>query len=162
MIRLKIIFVIILTVIACSEVDEFRDTCNPAYVFNESVRPNVNYSLVAEQIFDPYCSPCHSTQTYQTNPQRRVGYVPFDSAVPLRLASDFSFKTSLARYINFTNPRDSKLIQMLSEAGISRAPDAGIVQYREPRFNCRLPDDYVDALVWWIQNARGSIDALVQ
>ena len=95
----------------------------------------------------------HSTQIFQgTKP--RINYLALDLDAKSNLSENFTYLNLLSQYIDFANPINSKLIQVLKTDTISRYNNEGRVFYREPRNSCYLPEDFIQGLKWWIENAK--------
>jgi hypothetical protein len=137
----------------CRKIDDFRQICNPPFFFKEEIKASVDYTMIATQIFDPYCSRCHSTEIY-LGTKLRVNYLALDLEAKSSLSENFNYINLLSQYIDFNNPINSKLIQVLKSDTISRYNNEGRIDYREPRNSCYLPDDYIQGLKWWIENAK--------
>lgn len=160
--KFKISIVLVLLILACKSPEDFKNLCNPAYIFKTENKAQINLQLMVDNVFDPFCSPCHTTDSFQsTSSTIRIGYLPLDKGI-ISLRNDFVFKNILGDYIDFQTPVNSKLVKVLKEAGIRRAGDSGIIEYQEPRNRCEMPEDVVQGIIWWIENANGSMDRLLQ
>lgn len=158
--KAKIAFGMLIILLACKSPDDFENICDPPYLFEEKNKDLVDINIVVDNVFEPYCAPCHSTTAYQNGLTDRSGYLPLDRGITT-LKSDISFLNRLESYVNFLSPEDSKLIQAMKKAGVLRADEFTRIQYLEPRNICEMPEDVIEGLVWWIENANGSITNLL-
>ena len=139
----------LILIITCSPSDEDR-VCNPIFTFSETTPTNFNN--IASQIFDPYCSKCHSTTAWLSGNQRD-GYLPLDFKMKEH-ESNLILQNLLDQYIgNYNNPDQSILVRVLSENGVTRTTGSDIITQREPRDNCYLPPDFVKAMKKWIKQS---------
>jgi hypothetical protein len=160
--KYKISIFLILLILACKSPEDFKNLCNPSHIFKDEDKGEINLQLMVDNVFDPFCSPCHTTDNFLSSSSAvRIGYLPLDKGI-IGLKNDFNFKNTLANYINFQEADKSKLVKALKEAGVRRAGDAGIIEYQEPRNRCEMPDDVIQGVIWWIENSNGSMDKLLQ
>lgn len=156
------LILLLIIMITCDRIDEdIANQCNPAFIFKEDFKNTVDYTMIADQVFQPYCSPCHSTSSYiLNNSETRIGYLPLDDQIKNRLSGNLQFYALFEKYIDFDNPSESLIVKSIKAANVKRADFGDNIDYREPRFNCFLPDDYVEGLIWWIENANGKTENL--
>ena len=154
-----ILFSIIILLLTCSG-NGTDNICNPNWFFREEDKSQVDFEEISLNVFDPYCSSCHSTQVYLNNQTNRDGYLPLDSQIK-ELKSDQIFLQLLRNHIDFARPQQSIIYQVLVKPDVINYDGTGFIKSIEPRNNCFLPSDFKNAIIWWIENSNGDIQTLL-
>ena len=158
--KLKFLIFSFLLIYSCKSPDDFKNLCDVPFIFTEDKKDLIDFDLILTEVFQPYCSKCHTTESFLSTITKRNGYIPLDENIKSQLIGNLDFYNTFAKYIDFQNPKNSILLRVTEKAGISREPFDGLVEYKEPRFQCGLPDDVRQGMIWWIEKANGSIDKL--
>ncbi|MCB0279700.1 MAG: hypothetical protein KDD94_09375 [Calditrichaeota bacterium] len=158
--KFGLIFTLFIILLTCDG-NLSDNICNPNWFFREEDKDLVDFEEISLNIFDPYCSSCHSTQTYLSNSTSlRDGYLPLDSEMKT-LKSDPVFIQLLQYNVNFARPEQSILYQVLVKPDVKTYDGSAYIRSIEPRNNCFLPSDFKKAITWWIENANGNTKALL-